>query len=98
MCDRRGLEIVLLHVEQRTEILTHALAVCNPDRFFFEPAPLVFAVCRRCTSGHSGVRPIDDHAEHRADRLPPELDIKYFESVAPRHALRGRTDAFELLT
>jgi hypothetical protein len=93
-----GLEVFLLYVEQRAEVLTHTLAVCDADRFLFEPVPFVFPVRRRGASGNSAIRSIDDHPEYRAACLSAQLDIEYFEPVAPRHALRGRTDAFELLT
>jgi hypothetical protein len=78
--------------------LTHALAVCNADRFLFEPAPGFFLRGRRLEPRWSRVRPIDDDPEYCSRRLTAKLDIKYLESVAPRHALRDRPDAFQLLT
>ena len=36
MADCGSFELVLFDIEQRTEVLTHTLAICDADRFFFE--------------------------------------------------------------
>ena len=98
MADRCSLEVILLDVEQRAEVLAHALTVCNADRFLFEPPPRFFLRGSRLEAGLTGIRPIDNDPEDRSSRFTAQLDVEYFEPVAPRHALRGRPDAFQLLT
>jgi hypothetical protein len=98
VADRCSFEVILLDVEQRAQVLTDALAICNTDRFLFEPAPGFFPRRSRLEPGWAGIRPIDDDPEDRSCRFTAQLDVEYFEPVAPRHALRGRPDAFQLLT
>jgi hypothetical protein len=94
---RRRFQLVLLDVEQRAQVVAHALAVCNADRFLFEPAPRFFPRDRRLKPGRRRIWPIDDDPQYCAYRLTAQLDVEHFESVAPRDALGGRPDVFQLL-
>ncbi len=46
----------------------------------------------------SGIRPIDDDAKYRADRVAAQLDVEYLEPVAPRDVLRGLADTVQLFS
>ena len=82
-----ALELVFFDVEQRAQVVADALAVLDADRLLER-------------LGHAAVRPVDDDAQHRADRLAPQLDVENLEPVTPRATRsRGRSaDAVPLFS
>lgn len=82
--ERRLLQLVFLDVEQCAQIVTHPLAVCDPNGVFFGGR------------GRPWVRSIDDDAQDRADRLAAELHVENLKPVASCHPFRRIADAGEL--
>ncbi|MGB2717642.1 MAG: hypothetical protein WBC51_25890 [Vicinamibacterales bacterium] len=80
----RFVQFVFLDIEHRAEVLTHSLAILDTDRFLgrFRYTP---------------IGPIDNYAQHRADRFPAQLDVKNLQPVAARHTLSGFADPRQFL-
>src|SRR5690606_4579212 len=73
---RRFAELLFFDVEQGAEVLADALALLDADALV---GPF----------GYPAVGPIDDDAQHRADRLTPQLDVENVEPMARRHSFGG---------
>ena len=80
-----GFEFLVFDVEEGAQVVADALTLFDPDRFVER-------------LGHAAIGPVDDHPQHRADRLAPQLDVEDLQPVTARHPLGGRAHARQLFS
>jgi hypothetical protein len=74
----------ILDVEDRPEILAHALAFLDADRGFFS------------TGGFIGKRPVENHPEHQPARFASKLNVENVEAVIVRDAFGNGANSGKL--
>jgi hypothetical protein len=85
----------IFHVEQRAQVLAHALTVFDSDRLFSRQSAV--ELCGDVTGRLRGESrgPIDDHAQYPAYRLAAELKVEDLESMTGGHTRRRLPESLD---